>query len=1132
MAFFVGSTQLEAGSPGSLHLGSLRFSVQGPAEAVSVDARSFRPVPAPEYESLSAACTASEDGATLDCAVNGLDLYITRPPEYAIPITKRLADGTTATETAQLRLQLDESAPTVSSLTTNFCQAPPCYVRPGPNSVKATIQNSGSPLGLYPIVLGIESLQSFAACEENLCTAQVELGSCTHGNFASACLSDGRNNAGAPIQAKCESVKCDAVPPEIVGEVELLSSPGNLRYFQAGQTVVAKATANEADSRAFITVDLTALGGGLTTTACTPKSGEPTVYTCAGTGRLGSQPMTGTAKVTVHDAAGNGATRDIAVEVLQAAQAGRQNWQVSSPDQFSISPASVNAAHLKYISPRVFVEVPLTANFPGIVLLGGSLTCQNTVFKAHSAEASGTRVLLALDLQKQGREPDGASLESDCEIRLATQEGTTLYAGDSDRHPVHIAVPLHRSPHFSEAIEEVKRRAERDIDRNQDGWRKWTSWALRIQMACRITKGLSAGDSALSIISAEIGGLPYPFDQFAQPTNEGGQAAGNTAQGLWESIGPYCHMFICDGSANPMFDAIGGDPYAKAIQGLPHIDTLMRLAAYPDGDYRQLSSYQNSIVGSFFSGCIPNLMLAIQKYRAIDCEYVTCLKRDVELGGFPTGQCSDLRRYMSCKYFMGEATSAMPFVNIYKEISQKYLQILRNPTSILSFGLAWACDGLRAGAQVPGGQLAWAVCRIPRAAASVAKMTDLIRRYKQGQVLIGDARLAQVNAPCKFLQDATNNPQRRWTTSDGLLPDYHDEARDVYCKADRCWKGDWAVDKKGHLLYRKDGQFVKVNEKDLNAIADGKSITDPKNPLFTMTQDQAREVLDPATGVKKTIETTRNLYFQINLDTLTSLPGFEPVRDAIAERNGLQQDLERTERMIKDAQPGPGRTALEATRDEIKGKLADAQKRVERELKNAKWYAEQAAFYDHGWTTYRTAMDFALATSYIKYKEGTFFSDWGKWVDDYLAKTFSVENWESKLCLRQFDRDAGTGFVSTSARPAAHIEAEGTRTVDENGQPVNSYFVSGFVQPKRNDAVYSIYLADPGRYLFEHRVGGSTTTEYRGRSSFPGTQTLTVQHPTEFQKVCIEFQDSVREVFDFGRDLDGNALCTPVRWAG
>lgn len=930
VSFLVGGSELTAGAPGSSHIGVLRIQMAGAAQSVVADASSFYPGPR-GYGALQASCTHDEADDSLLCLISDLELYIGRPPEFPLAITVTALDGTATSLQAALHISLDESHPRVSALATNHCQAPPCYVHPGLNTVRATIADSGSPLGNYPIVLALDTRQAMAACEGMVCTAEITIPNCGQGTTMAAFLSEGRNNAGAQIQGQSLPVRCDASPPSLVGDVELVTTPDNFRFYHAGQAVAAKAKVVEADSKAFITLDLSAQGGGVTTSPCTASSNDLTTFTCSSPGTLGPSTGPSQATIIVSDGAGNGIEQVLDFEVLEAAPTARQNWGEPAQENSYYSPRSINAVHTNVVPTRVMVEIPFPPQFPGITLLGGKATCPAPV-KSTQVQASGHSLLLGLTLDKQ--EYGGDILEVDCTLVLSTREGRTLFDGES--HQVHVAIPLHRSASLGQLAEEMVKQQERSINNNAQKFDKFKAAALGYRKYCQTIQTVATAGASAAAVGQVLSLLPEPFEQAATPVNSLSQDLGFVNDRNWNAYGPGCHWFLCNDAENRLFGLVGDNPYTDFMQGLtdlPHMDTLIKVAGYPEGtSYADLASYKNSFLGGFLSGCIPSMINAYQRLNAINCEYVTCLRRDFQAGGYPVGQCGKAKSFMTCKYWLGEVFNVLPYVGVAKEISQKYHQILRNPVALLGAMHAALCtiQAVR--------NSAWSLCLIPSHADSIQNARKIVDAFRRGEEWFGDDALDRVNAPCTKLMQATGNLQHAWDVPNYLAV-WRDTGNDVVCTSRLCKKDDWAADTKGNLYYKD----ARIDRKKLEALRDkGTPIEDKDSPFKDWTQDQARELFTERGDLGKVIYTEAR-YRGINADLFLDQPEFADYKRAVGEKT--EADKKKTE---ADTAYQKARTdALERERQAAVGRHLDRvnRERVEIERRNQ----ELASGHGAGW---------------------------------------------------------------------------------------------------------------------------------------------------------------------------------------
>jgi len=101
---------------------------------------------------------------------------------------------------------------------------------------------------------------------------------------------------------------------------------------------------------------------------------------------------------------------------------------------------------------------------------------------------------------------------------------------------------------------------------------------------------------------------------------------------------------------------------------------------------------QASMTGAIGTMCLGGVVYNLQKYQAIDCNYLQCLKEQSTNAG-NIRVCEQGRSYQMCSQVVGEFME-LPFINMFKNLVQNANHMLKNlPMLAGKFGLMKACDG-------------------------------------------------------------------------------------------------------------------------------------------------------------------------------------------------------------------------------------------------------------------------------------------------------------------------------------------------------------------------------------------------------------------------------------------------------
>lgn len=99
---------------------------------------------------------------------------------------------------------------------------------------------------------------------------------------------------------------------------------------------------------------------------------------------------------------------------------------------------------------------------------------------------------------------------------------------------------------------------------------------------------------------------------------------------------------------------------------------------------------QDSIITSVMFLCLPGVIHNLRKAAAIDCAYILCLA-DKASSGMSPKQCIAMRSMSYCQFFWGQLYSALPFVGLIDALLKKAYQALTNWIVLLEVAFKALC---------------------------------------------------------------------------------------------------------------------------------------------------------------------------------------------------------------------------------------------------------------------------------------------------------------------------------------------------------------------------------------------------------------------------------------------------------
>ncbi|MBW2978207.1 hypothetical protein KY331_05145 [Candidatus Woesearchaeota archaeon] len=99
--------------------------------------------------------------------------------------------------------------------------------------------------------------------------------------------------------------------------------------------------------------------------------------------------------------------------------------------------------------------------------------------------------------------------------------------------------------------------------------------------------------------------------------------------------------------------------------------------------------------------CLPGIVYNLHKYRAIHCEYISCLFNAYK-SGFSSNLCTEIKDYRVCKYFWGAIFNIIPLFAFWNYVLSLWRAALSDPLALIGMGLAYGCYSL-CWHELPGG---------------------------------------------------------------------------------------------------------------------------------------------------------------------------------------------------------------------------------------------------------------------------------------------------------------------------------------------------------------------------------------------------------------------------------------------
>jgi hypothetical protein len=352
------------------------------------------------------------------------------------------------------------------------------------------------------------------------------------------------------------------------------------------------------------------------------------------------------------------------------------------------------------------------------------------------------RVLLAT------REYPEVGLNLTCPMYILTQvgDGFTSYP-EQENVTMHIEFGDSNLGTLSQAVDSKINSAQKDVD----DLNKWLDTAVKVlqfgDKVCQVRTLLWDVLGVLEIVNValDVASKGWPA---LEPTRQAwcqGKSVYTTGlaasyKGIDEAVlRPICNFINCN-------NFFGAD--INLLSSVANVGTQKSTEPGQESN-PPVVNVRESIIWSVATLCLPGIVYNIDKYRQIQCQYTTCLKRDVKKLGVPVSVCDDQKSYMTCVLIWTQIFYTIPYANLINSALELVKSAISDPFVALTLVVSNVCPRL---------------CNIAfaNAACSVLKVAELIGRA------IGDVqqisktknyfKLGQ--GPCQELKDFNKGEQK------------------------------------------------------------------------------------------------------------------------------------------------------------------------------------------------------------------------------------------------------------------------------------------------------------------------------------------------------------------------------------
>ena len=294
-------------------------------------------------------------------------------------------------------------------------------------------------------------------------------------------------------------------------------------------------------------------------------------------------------------------------------------------------------------------------------------------------EQTGFPYKIYLNYVLEQSSPPDPSIDITCQLKIRSLvEGRRI----SQYEYENITVTIN---YYNNPLGEIEANIQEEIDGVKGGWLVKGSWIGKLNdligkltSACGLFNNIHNAIKALAAVADVLHLIPEPGSQATGDT-VGASASGilNSIGKLWETtLNPACKILNCQ--------LYYGQDWGGKEETKNFLADLGRFGA----KYERHFNPRDSLILSTAFLCAPGVLHNLQKARAIDCQYIKCLKSTAV--GMPIQSCVDQRNYGWCSYVWGQIWNLAPFKMLFT-LTNHVRNFLTDPARAISVIPKAAC---------------------------------------------------------------------------------------------------------------------------------------------------------------------------------------------------------------------------------------------------------------------------------------------------------------------------------------------------------------------------------------------------------------------------------------------------------
>ncbi len=708
------------------------------------------------------------------------NIQITNVQDSIATVKAKDVLGNSAQKTFPIQIKVDDTAPTIESITAQKTTADGLPLVGYDTYLTATLQDKDDSGGTG---IGFEAKKVFMDLRSLGLGENVQADSCTHttgstweckfkikptvdsGTYTIT-LTDVRDDLNNRGPEQSISIVYDNSPPQqpTLEDYEVISAE-NRQTAAKGDTVrfvvrskdFERAEANFTDIGGLADIQGFCVDAGTDEQDCTFESPVEA-----------SGPYTATLSFNFYDEADNKATLEHSISVYQLADDMNPNyWEYDyecGPSTTDPKIPVVDRKIAEQIQQLISCKLTLypsgartanidTASISGPIGVEGCVADNPIFFEdvfLTNGGAHSKHPILMLRMDRVTYDLNETTIT--CPIYITTSINNTVITSTPEIENVNITIKF-KNEVLGEMYTNLEKRIDSQLDSIED-YREWIGTAEKFFQGARdlcnikqaIVNALGAVQTFLSIFAGTSDALswipgigPSIKAQFTGSCKggESGQKVGEDV--IADFLQAFCGIANCQavtGSYVGGTEVLGGGlEYCQNIEKF--FQEKMGFQAIKDADVPletgNMLNIKDSIVWSTACLCLPGIIHNLNKMLENECQYTHCLMQGYAQYGLPLSFCAEQYQYNNCAYIMGEVFNAIPSSQFWNAISDMLADWIANPFTAVGTAIGMYC--VAACPAVPSS--IHTVCAIPRTMTLISETITSIAGIAESGLKFG-----------------------------------------------------------------------------------------------------------------------------------------------------------------------------------------------------------------------------------------------------------------------------------------------------------------------------------------------------------------------------------------------------------